>query len=475
MIKIKLNKMEYRYQVYHIVELFFKYSELEFVEENSDYSIEIQEERLLCSDKCETCEFTFERELTYKENIKKAIFLYFTNKTKKFLPWGTLIGIRPTKKALTFLKENKSDEEIIQYLKKHFCTDERKARLCIDVAREEEKLVNTDSDTISIYVGMPFCTTRCLYCSFISDTIGSCKNIVQDYLDAMKEEIRAISQFIKEKGLKVECVYFGGGTPTSVNNMQFEDIMKCVYDNFVRDFNIQEFTVECGRPDTINREKLMTMKKYKVDRISINPQTMNDKTLKAIGRNHTKEDVIEKFNLARELDFDNINMDIILGLPGEDVADVQKTCGEILSLKPDNLTVHGMSIKRGSRLHEHIINNGKFKIPEQSEINKMYDKTDSLVKELKMKPYYMYRQKNMVGNMENVGYSSNGKHGLYNIEMIEERQTIVAIGAHAVSKVIFLCENRIERFPNVKDVREYIKRYKEMITKKIDLMETLYK
>lgn len=221
-------------------------------------------------------------------------------------------------------------------------------------------------------------------------------------------------------------------------------------------------------------EKLNTLKKYAVNRISINPQTMNDNTLKLIGRGHNSKDVIDKFKLARSLGFDNINVDIIVGLPGEGLKEIKYTCSEILQLSPDSLTVHGMSLKRGSKLHQNILNNIHMKVAMQDELNKMYDETVKLSKALNLKPYYMYRQKNMVGNMENVGYSRLGKECIYNIEMIEERQTIIAIGANAVSKIIFLEENRLERFPNVKDVREYTKRIEEKVESKIKFLNELY-
>ncbi len=276
---------------------------------------------------------------------------------------------------------------------------------------------------------MPFCPTRCLYCSFAANPIAGCKKDVEPYLEALSKEISAISDYVSKKGLKIETVYFGGGTPTSVNNEQFEVLMKHIYDSFVNNKGVKEFTVECGRPDSITEEKLKTMKRYEVSRISINPQSMNDKTLKSIGRGHLTEDVVDKFNLARSLDFDNINMDIIIGLPNEDISEVSKTCSMIKELNPDSLTIHGMSIKRASRLHENLVLHNTITIAEQKKnLNKMYEMSKVLGRELNMHPYYMYRQKkNMVGNMENVGYSKDNKECIYNIQMIEDKQTIIAL------------------------------------------------
>ena len=372
------------------------------------------------------------------------------------------------------VKAGYSNDDIIKYFRDNYLASEKKAQLCIDVAAREESFVNHDKNLVSVYVGMAFCPTRCVYCSFASNPIGGNKKLVEPYVECLKQEISAIAEYIKDKNLKVQCVYFGGGTPTSVDEKTFHGVMKEIYDDIISQFNPEEFTVECGRPDSITEEKLKTMKDFKVNRISINPQTMNDNTLKSIGRNHDSKEVIEKFNLARSLGFDNINMDIIVGLPGEGLREINHTLDIIKKLSPDNLTVHGMSIKRASKLHEEIVLKNTVKIAEQEELNKMYEATTIAAKELGMKPYYMYRQKNMVGNMENIGYSIEGKESIYNIQIIEEKQTILAAGADAVTKVVFLDENRLERFADVKDVREYVKRLPEMVEKKIELLNTLY-
>lgn len=473
-LKVKLNDLQYRYDVFQMINLYYTFGNIDFVDEDFNIKVDVKEDSVYIKydDKEET--YVINPEYKLKEEIKKSVFKFFKDITKKELVWGTLIGIRPSKKALELLENQFSEEYIIEDFKNRYLTYEEKAKLCIDVAKWERNIVNKDKNTISIYIGMPFCPTRCAYCSFTSNPISSCKKLVKLYLECLYKEIDTLSKYVESHNLNIECVYFGGGTPTSVNDEEFEETMKKIYEGFVKGKNIREFTVECGRPDSITELKLKSMKKYKVGRISINPQTMNDSTLKLIGRNHNADSVIEKFNLARKLNFDNINMDMIVGLPGENLQHINKTCEELLKLNPDSITVHGMSIKRASRLHENIVNNKEFKIPDQNQLNKMYENTVHLSKELGMKPYYMYRQKNMVGNMENIGYSKEGKEGIYNVQMIEEKQTIIALGADAVSKVIFLEENRIERFGNVKDVREYIKRIDEMIDKKIQLLDTMY-
>lgn len=475
-IKIKLNDMKYRYDVYLMVNLYYSFAELIFTEDNDeDISIAISEENIKISGIYGSYEYQPVKEYKFSEEVKKAVFIYMREGTGKIMPWGTLVGIRPSKKALSYIEEGMTDEEIAQEFNKRHETLKEKVQLCIDVAQYEKNVVNKDKNTVSIYVGMPFCPTRCLYCSFTSNPVASGRTIVDDYLKCLTMEIEALQRYVDENHLKIETVYFGGGTPTSVNDEQFEDIIHKIYKGFVENRETVEFTVECGRVDSITKNKLSSMKRYHVDRISINPQTMNDKTLKAIGRNHDSKSVEECFNMARDLGFDNINMDLIVGLPGEHLEDVKYSCSKIAELNPDNLTIHGLSVKRGSRLHENLLNNEKYEIPDQDELNLMYAETRKLSESMGMKPYYMYRQKNMVGNMENVGYCRDEKICIYNIEMIEEKQTIIALGADAVSKVVFLDENRIERFANVKDVKEYNNRIQEMISRKIELLDTLYK
>lgn len=475
MTKIKINDEAYSYAVYHIAVLFFK--KVEMVNSNAwDYKVEIGSNNIqIFSRDGSTENYEFDDRLKFNDNVKMAAFKYFSHLTGKKLPWGTLIGIRPSKIASRLIDENKSYEEIIDYYRIHNHTDEKKSRLCIEVSKNERKFLEDDKKAVSVYLGMPFCPTRCLYCSFISDTIDHCKKYVDDYLNAMIYDIKATSEYISNKGLNISCVYFGGGTPTSINNNQFELIMKNVYEAFIKGNSVKEFTVECGRPDSITEEKLNTMKKYGVHRISINPQTMNDDTMKVIGRHHTVQDVIDKFYMARKAGFSNINMDIIIGLPGENPDKVRNTCSEILKLKPESLTIHGLSLKRGSKLFEDILEEKEIKLPNDSEINDMFEIAHDAARKLNMKPYYMYRQKNMVGNMENIGYSIKGKECRYNILMIEDSEPIIAVGCHGVSKIIFKDTNRIERYANLKDVREYIKRIKEKVNGKINLLETLYK
>ena len=470
-IKIKLNNMKYRYDVYQMFNIYFPLDEIKFLDDG-DYIVNILDGKI----EFKYGEYYNESKIleNIKEDIKKLVFSSLKELTKEEYPWGILVGIRPSKIALKYLEEGKTEEEIIRIFEIKHLASKKKAKLCIEIAKTEEKFVNKESNSIAIYIGMAFCPTRCFYCSFAANPIVGNKKLVNPYLQALIKEISAMKKYVNDRKLNIESVYFGGGTPTAVNNEEFEDVMKEVYEAFVKDKNLKEFTVECGRPDSITSEKLQTMKTYDVTRISINPQTMNDDTLKMIGRGHTSAQVIEKFNLARSMGFNDINMDMIIGLPGEGIKEVLHTKNEILKLKPDSLTVHGLSLKRASILYENFILKKGIQVKKQEELAQMYEESRILAQELGLHPYYMYRQKNMVGNMENLGYSRKGAECIYNIEMIEDKQTIIALGADAVSKVVFLDENRIERFANIKDIKEYCNRIDEMIQGKIKLLDSLY-
>ncbi|WP_294397084.1 coproporphyrinogen III oxidase [uncultured Clostridium sp.] len=470
-IKIKLNNMKYRYDVYQMFNIYFPLDEIKFLDDG-DYIVNILDGKI----EFKYGEYYNESKIleNIKEDIKKLVFSSLKELTKEEYPWGILVGIRPSKIALKYLEEGKTEEEIIKIFEIKHLASKKKAKLCIEIAKTEEKFVNKESNSIAIYIGMAFCPTRCFYCSFAANPIVGNKKLVNPYLQALIKEISAMKKYVNDRKLNIESVYFGGGTPTAVNNEEFEDVMKEVYEAFVKDKNLKEFTVECGRPDSITSEKLQTMKTYDVTRISINPQTMNDDTLKMIGRGHTSAQVIEKFNLARSMGFNDINMDMIIGLPGEGIKEVLHTKNEILKLKPDSLTVHGLSLKRASILYENFILKKGIQVKKQEELAQMYEESRILAQELGLHPYYMYRQKNMVGNMENLGYSRKGAECIYNIEMIEDKQTIIALGADAVSKVVFLNENRIERFANIKDIKEYCNRIDEMIQGKINLLDSLY-
>ena len=400
-----------------------------------------------------------------KKECKLSLYHDLCDYTGKTLPWGNLTGIRPTKLAMGMVAEGKCDAEIVAWLKETHAVSDEKAYLSIDIARREKTILDRIhyEDGYSIYIGIPFCPTTCLYCSFTSYPIAAWRGRTGEYLQALFREIDFVAQAYKDKIL--DTIYIGGGTPTTLAAEELDQLLQYIHDSF--DFgHVTELTVEAGRADSITREKLEVLKKHGVTRISVNPQTMKDETLKYIGRQHTVEQVRDAFRLAREAGFDNINMDIILGLPGELEADVQNTIDEIVKLKPDRLTVHSLAVKRASRLSQWIEENG---IATLRNTDSTMEIAQSGAHTLGMKPYYLYRQKNMSGNFENVGYAREGKYGIYNILIMEEKQTIVACGAGSVSKRVYP-DGRIERSENVKDVAQYIERIGEMIERKKHLL-----
>ncbi len=400
-----------------------------------------------------------------KKECKLSLYHDLCDYTGKTLPWGNLTGIRPTKLAMGMVAEGKCDAEIVAWLKETHAVSDEKAQLSIDIARREKAILDRIHyvDGYSIYIGIPFCPTTCLYCSFTSYPIAAWRGRTGEYLQALFREIDFVAQAYKDKIL--DTIYIGGGTPTTLAAEELDQLLQYIHDSF--DFgHVTELTVEAGRADSITREKLEVLKKHGVTRISVNPQTMKDETLKYIGRQHTVEQVRDAFRLAREAGFDNINMDIILGLPGELEADVQNTIDEIVKLNPDSLTVHSLAVKRASRLSQWIEENG---IATLRNTDSTMEIAQSGAYTLEMKPYYLYRQKNMSGNFENVGYAREGKYGIYNILIMEEKQTIVACGAGSVSKRVYP-DGRIERSENVKDVAQYIERIGEMIERKKHLL-----
>ncbi len=408
----------------------------------------------------------YEDRFETKNKIKRRLYVMLKSMTGRELPWGTLTGIRPTKIAMTKLHEGMSEEAVYQYMKQTYFTSDKKIALSIEIAQRETELLSAIDyqNGYSLYVGIPFCPTTCAYCSFTSYPIGKWQGKTHLYLDALSAELDYVAE--EKKGCTLDTVYFGGGTPTSLSPDDLDKIITKLKNTF--DFSgVKEFTVEAGRPDSITREKLEVLKKHGVSRISINPQTMKEETLKIIGRRHTVEDVKDRFRMAREAGFDNINMDLIIGLPEEDLEDVRATMEAIRELGPDNITVHSLAIKRAARLNTMKEVYKDMKITNTQE---MIDLTAQYAREMGLEPYYLYRQKNMAGNFENVGYAAPGKACIYNILIMEEKQTIIGCGAGTTTKRLYPEENRIERAENVKDVEQYISRVDEMIERKKKLL-----
>ena len=382
---------------------------------------------------------------------------------KRVIPlWGTMTGVRPAKIAMNELLSGKMEDEVRKELRDTYCCSEEKIELGLEIAKKEaEILEKCDYKTgYSLYIGIPFCPTTCLYCSFTSYPYEKFGHLAEKYLDALEREIKYLATIYKDRNLT--SIYVGGGTPTTLEPDQLRRLLGAITEYFPCE-ELEEFTVEAGRPDSITLEKLQAIREFPVTRISVNPQTMNQETLDIIGRRHTVEQTKNAFHLAREAGFDNINMDLIVGLPGENITKVQHTLDEVKALGPDSLTVHSLAVKRAARLN---IFRDQYQEMTFENNQKIMNLTMKTAYEMGMGPYYLYRQKNMKGNFENVGYSEVDKAGIYNILIMEEKQPIIALGAGGSSKLVFDHGQRIERVENVKDVTNYIARIDEMIERK---------
>ncbi len=398
----------------------------------------------------------------YKNHLKRLVYRVLAELTGQQLPWGDLTGIRPVKIPLHLLEQGKSNGEIAGYLRDTYYVSREKTALAIATAnRERALLAGTDwLSGYSLYIGVPFCPSICLYCSFGSHPLKQWGHLMEPYLEALKKELAFIAEQMGDRPL--HTIYMGGGTPTTLPAEQMEELLQFLADTFPVE-TAKEFTVEAGRPDTITEEKLAVLKAYPVSRISINPQTMNQKTLDLIGRKHTVEDTEKAYRLARRLGFDNINMDLIVGLPGEGREEVAHTLEEMKRFHPDSLTVHSLALKRATRLNLFKDQYAEISFENSQEIMGM---TQQCAAELGMGPYYLYRQKNMAGNFENVGYAAENRAGLYNVLIMEEKQSIMAAGPGASTKFVFENGTRIERAENVKDLKQYIERIDEMLERK---------
>ncbi|RKW42696.1 MAG: coproporphyrinogen dehydrogenase HemZ [Lachnospiraceae bacterium] len=429
---------------------------LSLSKDETDYHIKIKDEGNLLEFSSPLRETKFDT----KNDLKRNIYTNLLKLGNKELPWGTLTGIRPTKIVMEMLENDMSLEDIKKYLKEVYLVSDKRIKLCTDTAKNEFNILKKIDykNGYSLYIGIPFCPTRCLYCSFTSYSIAQWKKDTDTYVEALCKELLAVSKMYEDK--KLQTIYMGGGTPTSLEGYQLSKILNVVKKNFDLS-NLLELTVEAGRPDSITREKLEALKTSGVDRISINPQTMQQKTLDLIGRHHTIEDIYESYQLAREVGFENINMDFIIGLNGETLEDVSDSFTKVRSFAPESITIHSLALKRAARLNTE----NKREIMDNDLILSMINTATDTCADLGLEPYYLYRQKNMAGNLENIGFSKPGKECLYNILIMEEKQTIIACGAGTSSKIVF-GDGRIERIENVKDPKLYIERLDEMIMRK---------
>ena len=377
-------------------------------------------------------------------------------------PWGILTGVRPAKIARGLIKQGNGINKTKRILRDEYFLNPQKAALAVSVASNEAKLLKkVDKSTCSLYISIPFCPSRCAYCSFVSYTTPRLLSLVDEYVDTLLNEIDEIFVTIKETGLRLNTIYIGGGTPTTLTPEQLTRLLKKINEKIAPSL-LDEFTLEAGRPDTITAEKLAIAKKHGVTRISVNPQTLSNDILRDIGRKHTAEDFYKAYQIAKESGIRDINVDLIAGLPGDDFKNFSETMDKILELHPTNLTVHTFCVKKAS---DALRNNSGIYSLNGGDAGKCVSYSQLRTKFAGYKPYYMYRQKNTVGNLENVGYSIEGHEGLYNIFMMEEVQTIFAVGAGAVTKLVHHDaeegKNPIARLSNPKYPYEYLEKYRD--------------
>lgn len=482
--KLCLVNHEFRYELEKLIRLFLPFEKIEFSNE-ADFcentavtELINQNEKLIANAKLNLLgkNFEFKSEVEFINGdtekdceLALAICLYncLVSATGYNCPWGILTGIRPAKLYSRIANERGSAFSQ-EYFKNYLKVSEEKTELCKGTLLSEEKIISLSKpNSYSLYISIPFCPTRCSYCSFVSHSVEQAKKLIPQYVELLCEELKQTANIAKRLNLKLETVYIGGGTPTTLSAEQLKTVMKTVSQNFDLS-SIAEYTVEAGRPDTITKEKLLVIKELGATRISINPQTMNDSVLKAIGRNHTSNQTKEAFLLARECGFDNINTDLIAGLPTDTFDSFCSTVNEVLPLKPESITVHSLSMKRSSRL---TVSGNIPEIQIGTEASKMVAFANKTLKENAIFPYYMYRQSKTVGNLENVGYSKKGYECLYNVYIMDETHTILACGASAVTKLREPCGNYIERIFNYKYPYEYITQFSQILSRKEGIVD----
>ena len=390
-----------------------------------------------------------------KRFAKLTLYKLFSSHFNKNMPWGSLTGIRPTKIGYDLLNQGVDPYMLTEALMENFLVSREKAMLVSNVIRNQKCIIRNDK-LVDFYINIPFCPTRCNYCSFISSEIDRVRELMPKYLECLVKEINATKKIINDNAYIIRTIYIGGGTPTVLTAQELDYLLGNI------NYPVNEFTVECGRPDTITDEKLKVLKEHGVTRISINPQTFCDATLKRIGRKHTVKDVINAYKLALPYGFD-VNMDLIAGLSGETLRTFKHSIQTVLELAPENITIHTLSRKNGSNL---TISGEKS--TDDDTIEKMVSYATTTLQQNGYKPYYLYRQKNQLAEQENVGYYKD-RLCIFNVDSMEETTSILACGANAISKKVYSIDNRIERLANVKDIREYISRIDEIIKKKQEL------
>ena len=428
------------------------------IEASGAYAAQAESVRPLYAD-------ALEEKRIHKRQLKQGVYAVMKQITGRTPPWGSLTGIRPTRLLYAGLAQGLTLDEAARQVQEQFDVQPEKLSLLREIVSVQTALPQPGNRDIDLYVGIPFCVSRCAYCSFLSGEVGKGRQL-SPYVDALEQEIAATLALIAEKGLRPRAFYMGGGTPTSLPAPLLARVLRAA-----RPFidQVSEVTVEAGRPDTIDQDRLLAIRDAGATRISINPQTMHDETLRRIGRNHTTAQTEAAYALARKIGFHHINMDLIAGLPGEDLAMFRQTLAWSRAMAPESLTVHTLSIKRSSLLHL-----WEAALPDGEMIGAMVDAGRESAHERGMRPYYLYRQKYMAGNLENVGYALPGHECLYNIGMMEETAHVLAVGAGAISKRVQPEKGRIQRAPNVSDIENFIARVPEMIDRKRQLWNEIW-
>ena len=477
--KLCLINHSYKYELEKLIRIFLPFEKIEFCEREeredrtsitsllrSEKETQLSAELLIDGKSFRFSETLSNENPDYGNECERLLAVALYNcfvKASGYVPeWGILTGVRPAKlfsRLSVFEGVSKAEE----WFKKGLMVSENKISLCRETVESEDRITALSApDSFSLYISIPFCPTRCAYCSFVSHSIEQAKGLIPEYIRLLKEELRLTAEIAKKLNLRLETIYIGGGTPTSLTADQIGEIMTAVKGCFDL-YALREYTVEAGRPDTVTKEKLDTIKRLGATRISINPQTMNDEVLKAIGRRHTAEETEKAFLLARECGFDNINTDLIAGLHGDTFESFKETVRRVLALDPESVTIHSLSMKRSSTLNV----NGLF--PEAKmgeEAAKMVNFARETLTGNGIFPYYMYRQSKTVGNLENVGYAKRGKECLYNVYTLDETHTVLACGASAVTKLREPKGPYIERIFNYKYPYEYISRFDELAIRK---------
>lgn len=483
MINLWLNGHDFRYEAEKICQIFFPLEELRTVTEKPESGEYIEsfmrrgESEITLGayaeidgkqeSAAETAQpGTNENELEIA--MAAAIYRVLQKITGYSPAWGIVTGVRPAKLLHSLCAQEGSEQGACDYFKNSLFVSDEKTSLTRQVMRAQAPIYKMSRpESFSLYVSIPFCPTRCSYCSFVSHSLESAKKLLPDYVRLLTKELEKLGDIARELGLRLETVYFGGGTPTTLSGGQLLQVARAIEENFDLSF-LREYTIEAGRPDTITPERLDAMREIGVTRISINPQTLNDDVLNHIGRKHTAQQTIDAFNTARKHGFSNINMDLIAGLPTDTLPSFRSTLQRVLELMPESITVHTLALKRSSRL----VTQGEDEVEMRTALTgKMLDEVTVRLPNAGFKPYYMYRQSRCVGNLENVGWCRDGFESLYNVFMMEEIHTVLAAGAGAVTRFRQPGGNRIERIFNYKYPFEYIRDFDEMLRRKDKITE----